>query len=87
MKHKFPKDLSEEELFQTLFQVPMSQFNDLRLVEAFGGPFYLDLIKFDEYAHENWGYKEETHGSLKSFLLSRFGKDAVKLIEKLIWRK
>ena len=47
------------------------------------GIFDFDIISFDKYLHRQ-GYREEKHGSIKDYLLTKHGKDAVDLIDDLI---
>ena len=47
------------------------------------GVFDFDIISFDKYLHRQ-GYREEKHGSIKDYLLTKHGKDAVDLIDDLI---
>jgi hypothetical protein len=48
------------------------------------GWYEFDIIAFDEYAHEHWGYTEEEHGSLSDFVKSEFGEEAKDFIGFLI---
>jgi hypothetical protein len=60
-----------------------NSFKDTLLMAA-TGRYQFDLIAFDEYLHEQHGYREDEHGSCKDFVKARFGDEAVEFLERLI---
>lgn len=58
-------------------------FMDKPMTSMFG-KYSFDIIEFDDYAHEHWGYTEEQHGSLQDFVNGRFGPEAVEFLCRLL---
>ena len=55
-----------------------------RMVTMRAGKYYLDIIKFDDWMVANHGYDMEKHGSLKDFILTKFGREAAIFIRSLL---
>lgn len=62
--------------------------------EIFGGPppvernhfgyFEFDLFAFDDFLHKRLGYDEDEHGSIKDFLVLKYGDPAANLVHGMI---
>ncbi len=68
--------------FKTYFQLNISAFVDWRL--AGFGLFSFDIVKFDGYISNKFGYDINKLVSLQEFIRITFGPDQVKCIENLI---
>ena len=53
------------------------------LLTVMSGYFHLDIIKFDDWLHAQ-GYKEETHGSMREYILNAYGSEACVFVLRLI---
>lgn len=68
--------------FHRVFHVPLEGFASE--LTGFLGRFDFDIVRFDDWCKRTYGYTEAAHGSLKSFLRSKFGLEAARLVEKII---
>jgi len=67
--------------FKTIFNISLGSFVGYGVIWGFQD---FDIVKFDTYI-QRLGYQIERDGSLKDYVLKRYGKGAVKLIKDLIW--
>jgi len=68
--------------FKTYFDVDSKLFLE-PLITMVTQKFDLDIIKFDGWLHKQ-GYIEEEHGSMREYIVLKYGKDAVLFIDGLL---
>ena len=47
--------------------------------------YTMDMLKLEEHLRSEFDYNEEKDGSIKDFLLKRFGENGLKIISKLLF--
>jgi hypothetical protein len=68
--------------FKDTFGYALSNYIDPLMVRINVCSF--DVMKFDDFLHEEFKYDEEKDGSMKDFLTKKWGKNAAIIIEELI---
>jgi len=70
--------------FKNYFKIDAYKFFHPLMTEITGQPFF-DLIAFDEFLHNVYGYSEEKHGSIKDFLCYHFDENVCMLVEDFVY--
>ena len=68
--------------FNLYFKTSALRFIDPLMTEV-TRRYNINIIAFDDYLHKQ-GYAEESHGSMKEYISSIYGKDAMKFIISLL---
>ena len=68
--------------FKKYFDLDAIVYMD-RMLSHITGKYELDIIKLDDYFHRI-GYNENSHGSLKSYITTKYGIDASRFIEQCL---
>lgn len=68
--------------FQLYFHQDLRTYVDSMI--AASGRFSFDIIKFESYCASKYNYAMNKNGSLSNFILERFGKPAVDLMDKML---
>jgi hypothetical protein len=68
--------------FKAHFNIDAIRFMDPLMTAALGR-YNLAIINFDDWLHQQ-GYSEEAHGSMKKYIYSHYGKDAMDFIISLL---
>jgi hypothetical protein len=61
----------------------ITKFEDKELGKS-TGKYEFDVIAFDDYLHEVFGYREMMHGSIQQFVKDKWGKDSCNFAYDLI---
>mgnify|MGYP001573201266 CR=1 FL=1 len=70
--------------FRRIFGVSLERFTgSLALLASLSGRFDFDVIKFDDWC-KTMGYIEDNETSCADFIMSKWGKDAEDLVQKII---
>ena len=69
--------------FKNVFGIDLSNFKDT-IPMMVTGNFSFDIVSFDKFCHQSFGYSEDKDGSLSQFISKKFGKDANQLISFLL---
>ncbi len=69
--------------FGRLFRLPLGDFYD-PLISIWTSRVCIDIVKFDERMHLEWGDYEGKGQSLFDCILEHYGEDAAVLIGKLL---
>lgn len=72
-----------ERKFQNYFGVSFKPFYD-GVVSVFFKCLILDILKFDDWLHSQFGQYEDTGKSMRDIVLEKYGEDAFRLIKSLI---
>lgn len=78
------KEMRKE--FKSHFEKDGIKFDDFidPLNSMLFGEYKLNVIKFDDWLHENKGYDEDNHGSMADFINQEYGSDATKFIRSIL---
>jgi len=74
--------ITEQTRFRKFFDV-----NDIfrdDLITSLRKKYSIDIINFDDWLHKEHGYNEEIHGSMRDFIILRFGEEACSFIESVL---
>ncbi len=69
--------------FGRLFELPLGDFYD-PLISFWESKICIDIIKFDERMHQEWGDYESKGESLSDCIAEHYGQEAVAFLDKLI---
>lgn len=76
-------DKKNVKLFYKKMEMPLEKFCDI-FSTIQRKSFTIDLIKFDDFLHEEHEYKEENHGSISDFLIEFYGQEFCDFVESII---
>lgn len=83
MEYKFSDTYKLNEKFYCIFGVGFKEFYD-GIVSVASKHLCIDIIKFDDWLHEKYGYYEDSGQSMSEFIREKYGEKGVKLIEELM---
>ena len=70
-------------LFKEKFKLPFNKYMDAELSVGLGKPV-LDLFKFDDWLHEQYGNYEENGHSMQTLLAEHYGQETADQIQQLL---
>lgn len=76
----YPK--SETENFKAIFGVELTSFIVLPI--ACYGIYSFDIVRFDDWFKKRYGDYEDGKTSLKNIVLKKLGRNALKILEKVM---
>jgi len=80
--YSFAERIKVDQLFNQYFNVSFRMFYD-GLISVMSKRLVIDILKFDNWLHSQFGNYEDNKTSMKDIIISKFGKEACELIESL----
>ena len=75
-------EMKYSELFDKIFGVSMFDYRDEQLAEF--KLYNFDIVKFDGFLHDKKGYDEDKDGSMRDFIMKKYGAEAVAIMEEIL---